>query len=114
MVGIDARDEGLELTKKSGADVTIDARIGHDKVVQRVKKVTNGKGVPVTINVSDAAKAMATSCAITRMHGTVIQLAQVGNGLSFSTPRFLTSISPIMLSSHFRSLSSEISAFVVR
>ncbi|KAF2266389.1 GroES-like protein [Lojkania enalia] len=71
-----ARDEGLELTKKGGADIVIDVRIGHDKVVEEIKKVTNGKGAAATVNVSDAPKAMATSCAITMMHGTVIQLAQ--------------------------------------
>jgi propanol-preferring alcohol dehydrogenase len=76
IVGIDARDEGLELTRKGGADFTIDARIGHDKVVEEVKKVTNGEGVVATVNVSDAKNAMATSCAITKMHGTVIQIAQ--------------------------------------
>ncbi|KAF2740493.1 GroES-like protein [Polyplosphaeria fusca] len=76
VIGIDARDEGLELTKKGGADVVIDARIGHDKVVDEVKKVTNAEGVAATINVSDASKAMATSCAVTKMHGTVVQMAQ--------------------------------------
>ncbi|KAF2676683.1 GroES-like protein [Lentithecium fluviatile CBS 122367] len=76
VIGIDARDEGLELTKSGGADVLVDARIGHDKVVEEVQKVTNGEGVTVTINVSDAEKAMATACAITKMHGTVIQIAQ--------------------------------------
>lgn len=79
VVGVDARDEGLELTKKGGADVLVDARKDHDKVVEEVHKVTNGEGVTATINVSDAAKAMATSCAITKMHGTVIQIAQVSS-----------------------------------
>jgi len=76
VVGVDARDEGLDLTRKGGADVVVDARTGHEKVVQQVHAVTNGEGVNVTINVSDADKAMATSCAITKMHGTVIQIAQ--------------------------------------
>jgi propanol-preferring alcohol dehydrogenase len=82
VVGIDARDEGIELTKSGGADVVVDARIGHEKVVEEVRKVTNGEGVTATVNVSDNEKAMATSCAITKMHGTVIQIAQV----SFSPP----------------------------
>ncbi|KAF2645486.1 GroES-like protein [Massarina eburnea CBS 473.64] len=76
VVGVDARDEGLELTRKGGADIVIDARIGDDKVIEEVKKVTNGEGVSATVNVSDAAKAIATSCAITKMHGTVVQIAQ--------------------------------------
>ncbi|KAJ4301132.1 hypothetical protein N0V90_003222 [Kalmusia sp. IMI 367209] len=79
VVGVDARDEGLELTRKGGADVVVDARTGNEEVVNRVKEVTNGEGVAATVNVSDAEKAAATSCAITRMHGTVIQVAQPKN-----------------------------------
>ena len=79
MIEIDARDEGLELTKKGGADVVIDARGGHETVVKEVHKVTNGEGAAVCLNVSDAEKAMATSCAVTKMHGTVIQIAQPDN-----------------------------------
>jgi propanol-preferring alcohol dehydrogenase len=61
------------------ADVTIDARGGHDKTVEEVHKCTNGEGVTTTLNVSDATQAMATACAITKMHGTVIQIAQPDN-----------------------------------
>lgn len=77
MIGIDARDEGLELTRRGGADVVIDARKGHDLVVKQVHAVTNGEGVTCTLNVSDAKDAMKTACAVTKMHGTVIQIAQV-------------------------------------
>ena len=69
----------MELTKKAGADIIVDARKGHEQVVEEVKRVTNGEGVTLTINVSDAPKAMATSCAVTRMHGTVVQIAQVSS-----------------------------------
>jgi propanol-preferring alcohol dehydrogenase len=79
VIGIDARDEGIELTKKGGANVVVDARKGHEDVVKQVHKVTDDKGVTCTLNVSDADKAMATACAITRMHGTVIQVAQPDN-----------------------------------
>ncbi|ORY09300.1 chaperonin 10-like protein [Clohesyomyces aquaticus] len=75
VVGIDARDEGLGLTKKGGADVVIDARIGHEKVVEEVKKATNGELVAATVNISHADRAMATACAVTRMHGLVVQIA---------------------------------------
>lgn len=77
VVGIDARDEGMALAKESGADVVVDARQEKEKVVEEVKKVTNGMGVDATVNVSDAENAAALSCAITKMHGTVIQIAQV-------------------------------------
>ncbi|KAL1611065.1 hypothetical protein SLS59_000702 [Nothophoma quercina] len=79
VIGIDARDEGLELTKKGGADLVIDARKGHEEVVKQVHAVTNGEGVTCTLNVSDAKDAMKTAAAITKMHGTVIQIAQPEN-----------------------------------
>ena len=77
VVGVDARDEGLELTKKLGADIVVDARKKGDSLLEEVHKATNGEGVAATVNVSDAAAAAATSCKITRMHGTVVQVAQV-------------------------------------
>jgi propanol-preferring alcohol dehydrogenase len=81
VIGIDARDEGLELTKKGGADLVLDARKGKEHVVEEVHKVTGGEGVPVTIVISDADSATALGCAVTQMHGTVIQLAQVSKSL---------------------------------
>jgi alcohol dehydrogenase, propanol-preferring len=77
VIGIDARDEGLELSKEVGADVVIDARKGKDKVVEEVKKLTGGEGVDATVNVSDAKSAAALACAITKMHAKMIQVAQV-------------------------------------
>ena len=53
LVGLDARDEGLNLARKSGADVVIDARKDKSQVVQEVHKVTNGQGVDSTVNLSD-------------------------------------------------------------
>lgn len=53
LVGLDARDEGLDLARKSGADVVIDARKDKSQVVQEVQKVTNGHGVDSTVNLSD-------------------------------------------------------------
>lgn len=78
VIGIDARDEGLELSKATGADIVIDARIGNEKVVEQVKKVTGGNGADATVNVSDAKSAAATACAVTKMHGLMVQIAQVG------------------------------------
>lgn len=76
VIGIDARDEGLELAKASGANVVVDARQGKEKVVEEVKKVTNGMGADATVNVSDHAEAAGLACALTKMHGTMIQIAQ--------------------------------------
>lgn len=75
VMGIDARDEGLALTNEAAADVVLDARLGQDHVVQSVQQLTSGKGADATINVSDAKTATALACAITKMHGTVVQLA---------------------------------------
>ncbi len=77
VVGIDARDEGMALARESGADVVVDARAEKGQVVRRVQEVTNGMGVDATVNVSDAEGAAALACAVTRMHGTVVQIAQV-------------------------------------
>ncbi|KAG8528849.1 uncharacterized protein KY384_006538 [Bacidia gigantensis] len=76
VVGIDAKDLALELARECGADVVVDARKGTKEVVEAVKGVTGGEGVEVAINVSGADEAAALSCAMTRVHGTVIQLAQ--------------------------------------
>lgn len=77
VVGIDARDEGITLAKESGADVVVDARQGKEKVITEVQKITNGMGVDATVNISDSPGAAGLACAITKMHGSMIQIAQV-------------------------------------
>ncbi len=67
VIGIDARDEGLDLARSSGADVVIDARIGKDRVIEEVKKVTDQKGVDSALTLSDALGAAALACAITKV-----------------------------------------------
>ncbi|KAI9840657.1 MAG: hypothetical protein M1837_001381 [Sclerophora amabilis] len=76
VVGVDARDEGLELSRSVGVDVLVDARRGKETVVEEVHQVTNGAGVDATVNVSDAKSAAGLACAITKMHGKMIQIAQ--------------------------------------
>ncbi|KAK5109743.1 hypothetical protein LTR62_006583 [Meristemomyces frigidus] len=76
VIGIDAREEGLELTRKHGADVVVDARKGKEEAVKEVQAVTGGEGAYATINLSDAPTAAALACAVTRMHGTMVQIAQ--------------------------------------
>ena len=104
VVGVDARDEGIALAEESGADVVIDARQGKEKVVEEVKKVTNGKGVDATVNISDAEEAAALSCAITKMHGNMIQIAQVGISLYQTVPYSLTPPKPPNVSVPFAEL----------
>ncbi|KAI9664916.1 MAG: hypothetical protein M1821_006364 [Bathelium mastoideum] len=76
VVGLDAREEGLELARKHGADVVVDARRGKAEVAKEVQAATGGEGVDATMNVSDAKGAAALACAVTRLHGLVVQIAQ--------------------------------------
>lgn len=77
VIAIDARDEALELCKKAGAKHILDARQGKDKIVAEVQKLTGAaKGVDATINVSEHETAAPLSCAITKMHGTMVQISQ--------------------------------------
>ncbi|KAF2095908.1 GroES-like protein [Rhizodiscina lignyota] len=76
VVGVDARDEGLALAKETGADIVVDARKGAEQVVKEVEAVTGGEGCKSTLMVSDADGAVALGCKITRMHGTLVQIAQ--------------------------------------
>ncbi|KAG9958630.1 GroES-like protein, partial [Aureobasidium melanogenum] len=79
VVGIDARDEGLAMSKEYGADVVVDARKGKDSVVAEVQKVTGGAGVDASITLSDANDAAGMACALTKMHGAMVQIAQPDN-----------------------------------
>ncbi|WYZ35092.1 hypothetical protein EsH8_I_001368 [Colletotrichum jinshuiense] len=76
VVGIDARGEGLELTRNSGADVVLDARRDKGEVVKEVQKATGGSGADATLNLSDAESAAGLACAVTKMHGAMVQIAQ--------------------------------------
>ncbi|GAW15808.1 hypothetical protein ANO14919_052300 [Xylariales sp. No.14919] len=77
IIAIDARDEGLALSKDYGADVVVDGRRGKAEVVKEVQSVTGGKGADSAIVLADHTEALAA--AITRMHGTVVQVAQPDN-----------------------------------
>ena len=76
VIGVDARDEGLSLSKEYGADIVVDARKGKAEVVKEVHSVTNSEGVPSSVVLSDHKDACAIACACTKMHGTVVQIAQ--------------------------------------
>lgn len=77
VIAVDARDEALELCKHAGADVVLDARKGKDEVVKQVHELTgDALGVPSTINLSEHETAAPLACAITQMHGNMIQISQ--------------------------------------
>jgi len=76
VIGVDARDEGLALTKEYGADVVVDARKGKESVVKEVHGVTDGNGADAAITLSDHPDACGIACACTKMHGTNVQIAQ--------------------------------------
>lgn len=75
VIGVDIREEGLELSKKYGADVVIDARKGKVDVVKEVHGVTAGQGADATVSLSDHKDAPGIACAVTKMHGTMVQIA---------------------------------------
>ncbi|KAI1354240.1 GroES-like protein [Xylaria sp. FL0043] len=77
VIGIDARDEGLQLSRDYGADVVLDGRREKADVVKEVQAVTDGKGVDSAIVLAEHAEGLAA--AVTRMHGTVVQVAQPDN-----------------------------------
>ncbi|RAL63243.1 hypothetical protein DID88_004321 [Monilinia fructigena] len=79
VVAVDARDEAIQLAKDCGADVLVDARQSKTKVVEEVQRVTGGQGAHSTLNISDHESAAATAVAITRRHGTMVQIAQPEN-----------------------------------
>lgn len=79
VIGVDARDEGLELSKEYGADVVLDAREGKDEVVEAVRGVTGGQGADATVCLSDHETAAGLACAVTKMHGRMVQIAQPDN-----------------------------------
>ncbi|KAK0727718.1 chaperonin 10-like protein, partial [Lasiosphaeria miniovina] len=77
VVGIDARDEGIALARAGGADVVVDARAGREAVVAEVQRVTGQQlGADATLALADADSAAALACAVTKKHGTVVQVAQ--------------------------------------
>lgn len=79
VIAIDARDSGLQLAEQCGADTVVDARLGKEKVVEEVKKVTQNLGAEATLNFSDHETSAATAAAVTRNHGVMIQMAQPEN-----------------------------------
>lgn len=80
VVGIDARDDGLAITEAMGADLVVDARKGKDEVVKEVQAATpEGGGVDATVTLADVPTAAALGCAVTKMHGTMVQVAQPEN-----------------------------------
>ncbi|KAH9905657.1 GroES-like protein [Xylariomycetidae sp. FL2044] len=74
VVGIDVGG-GVEFSREMGADVAIDAQIGNAQVIEQVRSATGKKGVASTIILTDAPGSAILAAAITRTHGTVIQIA---------------------------------------
>lgn len=75
VIAIDVRDEALNLCKHHGAKYVLDARQGQDKVAEEVRTITGRSGADATINLSAHPTALTLACAVTRMHGTMVQVA---------------------------------------
>ncbi|KAF8309504.1 GroES-like protein [Clavulina sp. PMI_390] len=90
VIGIDARSEGLELTRRARADVTIDALAGgNDGVVKAVQAATGGRGVSASIILTEHPTASATACAITKTHGTAVIVALPADGVRVPYGEFI-------------------------
>lgn len=76
VIGVDNRDGAISLAQSCGADLILDARDGPTSVVAAARAATGGFGADCTISLSFARESTALACAITRMHGTVIQVAE--------------------------------------
>ena len=74
VVGVEARDSGLEFTKTLGAQVILDARKGKESVVKELEKEA-GRLCKASIIFSDHPTALPIGAAITAIHGTVVQIA---------------------------------------
>jgi threonine dehydrogenase-like Zn-dependent dehydrogenase len=59
VIGVDRRDDILELAQKLGADITISA--AKENVVERVMEITKGKGVPFVIEAASGSPKMGLS-----------------------------------------------------
>lgn len=59
VIGVDRRQDILDLAKKLGTDITIDA--SRENVVERVMEVTRGKGVPFVIEAASGSPKMGLS-----------------------------------------------------
>jgi D-arabinose 1-dehydrogenase-like Zn-dependent alcohol dehydrogenase len=76
VVAVDAREEGLELSRQSGAQLVLDARKGKEAMAAAITEAIGDEKIKATVVLSDHDTACDTACAITRPHGTVIQVAQ--------------------------------------
>ncbi|KAK5046771.1 hypothetical protein LTR84_007124 [Exophiala bonariae] len=75
VIAIDARDASLELCKEIGADHVLDARDGQHRIIVEVQKITGTSGANATLNLSAHPTATQMACAVTKDHGTMIQVA---------------------------------------
>ncbi|RFU27775.1 hypothetical protein B7463_g8554, partial [Scytalidium lignicola] len=76
VVGVDVRDEGLQLSQEAGASLVLDAREGTEAVTRKIMEFTGGVRAAATINLSEAKTAAGLACSITAKHGRMIQIAQ--------------------------------------
>ncbi|KAK7915271.1 hypothetical protein PG985_012974 [Apiospora marii] len=76
VLAIDARDGALDLSRELGAEAVLDARLGKREVVEWAQIATGGHGADATVVLADSPGAAGLGCAVTRMHGTVVQVAQ--------------------------------------
>ncbi len=67
---IGTREKRLALGRKLGADITIN--VTEENVIDRIKQITEGRGVDVGIEASGSTQALADTLKVTRKHGRVM------------------------------------------
>ncbi len=78
VIGVDARDEGIALSKEVRCEHVFDARKGKEERVKEVRALTDGLGVEAAVNVSDHGTAASLSCWVIRLHRRMIPILQPG------------------------------------
>ncbi|KAL7951996.1 GroES-like protein [Trichoderma barbatum] len=76
VVAVDAREEGLELSKECGAQLVLDARKGDEQLTAAITEAIGDDKIKATVVLSDHGTACDIACTITQPHGTIIQVAQ--------------------------------------
>lgn len=77
VLGIEARDDGLALSRESGADAVLDARKGLPYLIEEAKKITGAGGVHASLELSGHPTGAEMATGITRHHGRMVQVAVV-------------------------------------
>jgi len=84
IIGVDVREEALEAAKRAGADHVIDGR--GDKVIEKIKRLTDGKGTEAVIDFNNSEKTLSVYPFALTKHGKYIMVGLHGGELKYPSP----------------------------